>query len=155
MGELKEERMFRSDTRLLIPVPGENGFIPPSSFPSITPSISSLPGRAPGPVASSGNNEMSAGAALTSRISQESEEERGKPASTTPGGWGPREVRSLEGQQEQLFLLLGSVVMLLFMGPHHPQPGAGHPAYGISVPFSAPLMARGPELRGRHSSQVC
>ena len=140
VGQLKEERMFRSDTRPLIPVPGENGFFPPSFLPSITPSTSSLPGRAPGPVASSGNNEMSGGVALTPRISQESEEERGKPRQHDPSCVGTQVGQESRGAAGAA-VLLGSVVMLLFVGPHHPQPRAGHPAYGISVPFSAPLMA--------------
>ena len=43
-------------------------------------------------------------------------------------------------------LLLGTGVMVLFMGPHHPQPGAGHPASGGPQPPPQPFDGQGPEL---------
>ena len=42
--------------------------------------------------------------------------------------------------------LLGSGVMVLFMGPHHPQPGAGLPAYGGPQPPPQPFDGQDPEL---------
>ena len=42
--------------------------------------------------------------------------------------------------------LLRSGVMVLFMGPHHPQPGAGHPAYGGPQPPPQPFDGQDPEI---------
>lgn len=36
--------------------------------------------------------------------------------------------------------------MVLFMGPHHPQLGAGHPAYGRPQPPPQPSDGQDPEL---------
>ena len=128
--------MLRSDTRRLIPASGKNGFIPPSFLLSITPSISSPTGRHRG-------LRQALGIMRSQRSSpdlkdlQESEEEEREIQPAPPQVYGDPGKSGVQRALSSGFSFIRIMVTVLFVGPHLPQPSAGHPVYGISVPFSA------------------